>query len=114
MTPPLEQVLADLRGDAAIARRLGHHQQAEQLEALADRVAASAEPWLRRLTEEDARLKSGRSLRWLRAQGPAWMALDCAWRIDGQWFFRDCIVPQRQHRSAAAEDARRTARESAA
>lgn len=112
----LEGVLADAREEAAILRRNGHPAQADGLERLAASVARVAEPWMRWLSEDDAHTKSGRSVRWLRAQAPQWEALDppMARRDGKRWLFRDAVIPQRQHISAAREDARRHARKDAA
>lgn len=111
---PLKQLLADMASDADAARRLGHDSQARDLEARAKQIEAAAEPWLKLLSEEDARMKSGRSIRWLRASAPEWANQNLAFQIDGHWYFRDCAIPQRLHKGAAAEDARRAARGSAA
>ena len=110
----LEQVLADAREEAAILKRNGHVTQAQSMARLCDDVARAAEPWLRKLTEADAHTKSGRSIRWLRAMAPQWEALGLAERNGRAWLFRDCIIPQRMHPSAAREDARRQARGRAA
>jgi hypothetical protein len=93
----LEQVLADAREEAAILRRAGHPAQADGLERLCGQVSRAAEPWLRWLSETDAHTKSGRSIRWLRAQAQNWEVQDLAKRDGRAWLFRDCIIPQRTH-----------------
>jgi hypothetical protein len=93
----LEQVLADAKEEAAILRRAGHPAQADGLERLCGQVGRTAEAWLRWLSEADAHTKSGRSIRWLRAQAPEWEAQDLAKREGKAWLFRDCIIPQRVH-----------------
>lgn len=113
LPPDLKQVLADMREDAAMAHRLEDERLAKILERHADAVQAAAEPWLRWLSEDEAHLKSGASVRWLRAQFPRWAERDLA-RWDGpRRIFRDVAIPQRQHLSAVREDARRQARRSA-
>lgn len=109
MSETPEQVLADARGDAAVLRRKGHSREAEEIESLCDRFAAAAEPWMKKLTEAEARMKSGRSIRWLRAQAPSWEAIGMAERDGNRWIFRDCIIQQRGHVSVVREDARRAA-----
>lgn len=66
MTDALEQVLADAREQANALRITGNAGQATYVDQLCDRVAAAAEPYLRWLSESEARLYSGLALRTLR------------------------------------------------
>ena len=104
----LSQVLADLRGEAAVLRRSGNGGQADYLEAMCDRVAESAEDYLRKLSITDARLKSGlaistlkRRFRDLRDCGLAGI------NEKGDMWFRACGIPQRAGIAEARERGRR-------
>ncbi len=89
----LDQVLADLRGEAAVLRRRGHELQARTLEDAADRVAASCPDYLRWISIEDARTRSGKSLEWLRGRAADWEPMGHARREGRKWFFRAIVVP---------------------
>ena len=105
----LEQVLADAREDAQALRRHGHKHDAELIEALADKVQASAYEYLNWLTESEARLRSGHSVEFLRVRFPAWLKAGLA-RWDGKKRqYRAVVVPQRANREAAREAGRRSA-----
>lgn len=114
MTPALEQVLADWREQAAILSANGHKAQGDSIGRVCDAVAEAAEPWITWLTEELASLKSGWAVRTLRGKAPTWEDQGMAKREGRRWFFRDCIIPQRHHASAVANDARRAARSATA
>lgn len=106
----LEQVLANWREDAAVLRRRGHPHDAELIERLCDEVAASAEDFLRWLTESEAALRAGRSPKWLQRQFAGWVALGLA-RHDGRRrLYRMVIIPQRAQPSLAHEAGRAAAR----
>jgi len=107
---PLEQVIADAREEAKILERNGHLAQARSLERFADQVAEAAEPFTRWLSEDKAHTKSGRSVRWLRAQFDAWEAQQLArWRHSAREYL-DVAVPQRVHLSTVRAEARAQAR----
>lgn len=61
MTPTLEQVLADCRGEAAVLRANGHGAQAASMDAVCDRVREAMRDYLDWLSEDEARLMSGRT-----------------------------------------------------
>lgn len=107
----LEQLLADWRGDAQVLRRRGDSRLAEQLERCADEATAAAEDYIRWLTEDDARLRSGWSLRRLSSHFPAWERQGHARREGKGRLYRMLIVPQRANASAALEAGRRAASE---
>lgn len=113
MTETLEQVLADERGDAAVLRRQGHVHQAEQLERICDRVSAAAEEFLRFLSEPQARSRSNKSTEWLRGRFAEWSAQGHAKKLNGVRYYRMIVIPTRANVSAAREEGRRAARESA-
>jgi hypothetical protein len=110
----LEEVLADWRGDAAVARRLGHLQQAEQLERMADQVAAAAEDYLTFLNEPDARLVSGKTLEWLRGRFPEWLDRGLARYNGKKREYRQLALPRRANVPAARAAGRRAAQERSA
>ena len=107
----LEQVLADWRGDAQVLRRRGDARLAQQLERCANEAAAAAEDYIRWLTEDDACLRSGWSLRRLSSHFPAWERQGHARRDGRRRLYRMLIVPQRANTPAALEAGRRAARE---
>ena len=107
----LEQVFADWRGDAQVLRRRGDTRLAQQLERCADEAAAAAEDYIRWLTEDDARLRSGWSLRRLSAHFPAWERQGHARRDGKRRLYRMLIVPHRANSLAALEAGRRAASE---
>ncbi|HEU4589024.1 MAG TPA: hypothetical protein VFS11_10265 [Gemmatimonadales bacterium] len=109
----LEHLLADWRGDAAVLRRQGMAERAALLEQHADAVRRVAEPWLRKLWEDEACLKSGHHPRWFKARHAEWEEMGLAGTEGRRRWYRDAIVPQRKHLSAAREDARTTARREA-
>lgn len=107
MADSLEQVLADERGDAAILRRNGHVHDAELIERVCSRVSAAAEEYLRFLSEPDARLRTNRSVEYLRARFPDWGAQGHAYKKSGVRFYRMLVLPPRANVSAAREEGRR-------
>ncbi len=107
----LEQVLADWRGDAQVLRRRGDVHLAEQLERCADEASAAAEDYIRWLTEDRARLRSGWSHARLRAHFPVWERQGHARRDGNRRLYRMLIVPQRANVFAAREAGRRAAGE---
>lgn len=114
MTPSLEQVLADARGELPILRKHGQDAVANAIERLCDAVAASAEDYLTWLSESDAMLRTGRSVRWLRSHFPEWeRAGHGRWRA-GHRQFRLLILPRRANPVGAYEAGRRAGREVAA
>ena len=97
----LEEVLADVREDAKVLERAGHVRDAQLLGGLADRVAAAAADYLVWLTESEARLRSGRTIAWLRGRFPEWERQGHA-RLDGRRrLYRTLIVPTRANTAAA-------------
>jgi len=107
----LEQVLADWRGDSQVLRRRGDARLAEQLERCADEAAAAAEEFIRWLSEDEARLRSGWSLARLRNNFPRWEQQGHARREGRARRYRMLIIPQRANALAAREAGRRAAME---
>ena len=107
----LEQVLADARGDAAVLRKHGQEAVATAIEGLAAAVAASAEEWLVFLSETDAHIRSGLSVKWLRGQFSRWEREGHARVIGNDRQYRACIIPRRARVTAAAARGRQAAAE---
>lgn len=95
----LDQVLADLRGEAAVLRLNGHRIQADTLERACEQVAASCPDYLRWISVEDAIVRSGRSAEWLRGRAAEWAGLGHARRDGRKWWFRAIVVPIRPIRA---------------
>lgn len=93
--PELADVLADVRGEAAVLRRAGNVGQADYLEALCERIKNASEDFMKWLEEPDALLRSGWSERTFRRRFGE--MLDCGlarWR-EGARQVRLCAVPLR-------------------
>ena len=93
----LDQFLADKRGEAALLRRRGAAAVADAIDEIIDFVAPATEDFRRFLSESDAQLRSGRSLRWLRSHFNEWRSQSNARMRNGKREYRMCIVPQRAH-----------------
>lgn len=101
---PLEEVLANWRERASALRLCGHRAEAETIEGICDEVGAAGEDWLRWLSEDEARLRSGRSLDWLRARFAEWEQEGHAEKgPGGRRTYRQCVVPRRGDGAAARE-----------
>lgn len=108
----LEDVLADLRGEAAVLRANGHGAQADSIERACGRVAESMAAYLDWLTEDEAHSRSGKSVEWLRTRFASWMDLGLARYTDARpprRQYRRVIIPVRANLDAARADARRQA-----
>jgi hypothetical protein len=103
----LESVLADERGQAAVLRHNGHAHDAELIERVCSRVSTAAEEYLRFLSEPDARLRTNKSVDWLRTRFPEWMELGHAKKIGNVRYYRMVVLPPRANISAAREEGRR-------
>lgn len=96
-----EQVIADWRGDAQALRGRGHPHDADLLEKCADEMGGALGGFLKWLAESEAMLKSGRSKDYFRNHFAEWSALGLAKTEGRSRFYRNVIVPQRAHASAA-------------
>jgi hypothetical protein len=94
-----------------VLRRRGDTRLAEQLDRCADEAAAAAEDYIRWLTEDKARLRSGWSRARLRAHYAAWERQGHARRDGKRRLYRLLIVPQRANLLAAREAGWRAASE---
>jgi hypothetical protein len=99
----IEQVIADEREQAAILRANGHGGEARIIERVCDRVSESLREYLTWLSEPDARLRSGRTVEWLRGRFAEWASEGMAEVRGGRRYYRAVIVPMRAHASAAFE-----------
>lgn len=113
MESTLEEVLAEWRSDAAVLRRHGHTNDAEQIEKLCAQVENAATDYLRFLGETDAQLRTGRSEKWLRAQFPKWERQGHARKHAGRRFYRALVLPIRDDLVLARDAGRVTARSEA-
>lgn len=104
---PLEQVIADWRGDAQVLRSRGHAHDAKLIEDFADQVAISAEDYLKFLFEDDASLMSAKSQDWFRSRFVQWEAEGHARKINGRRYYRLMMIPKRANLSAAREEGKR-------
>jgi len=111
---PLEQVIADYRGEAAVLRRRGAGSVADAIEDFADSVARAAEDYLTWLSEADAMGRRGKSAAWLRKRFPDWYDMGHA-RYSGRngrvREYRQAVVPQLLDFDAMREEAERVLRE---
>lgn len=102
----LETVIASEREDAAVLRRKGMVREAEMLEQAIARIAKAAAPFTDWLSENEASLRSARSVSWLRSQFPSLLEQGLARqnpsRPTERQFLR-CAIPQRANTSAARE-----------
>ena len=112
---PLEEVLADARGEAAVLRRHGQRELADAIVRLCDEVRDSAEPYLSWIPESDAVIRSNHGRNWFRARFAAWERQGLA-RIAPtnrrQRQYRLIIVPAAANLDAVRADAKRAAAES--
>jgi hypothetical protein len=109
-TRDLQQVITDWLGDAAVLRRHGQHALAEQLESCARIVQESAEEFLTMLTESEAALFSGETVRWLQSRFPAFERRGMAEKRGKTRFYRQCALPRRAETARAFEAGRDAAR----
>lgn len=110
MTPTLEQLLVDLREEAQVLGRTGDARGAALLHSTVDRLRDAAEDFITWLSEDDAMLRSGHHVRWLRARYAEWETQGHAKRERGKRFYRQCVIPLRANLSAAREAGRAEAR----
>lgn len=102
MTDTLEQVLADIRGEAAVLRHNGHASQATSVERVCERIGEVMRSYLTILSESEAKLRSGWSERRLRGRFAEWEARGLAMLDDrGRRRYREIAVPTRAANDAA-------------
>lgn len=101
MTDTLEHVLEEALKEAAVLRQHGHTEQAKTLERMAEKVRASAAEYLDWLSEQNARLYTGRSERWLRSRFLDWEPRGLARWHHGRRQYRRIILEHRGNAEAA-------------
>lgn len=111
MPETLEQLLDGVREELPVLKKHGELQLAASLEDLCERVAAAAEDFLVWLSEDDAMLRSGHQRSWLRRRFVEWEDAGHARIRHGRREYRQVVVPQRVHLSAAREAGRAAAQE---
>ena len=106
----LAEVLADLRGEAAVLRKNRATFSVDRVEEFCDRVTAAAEDYLTWLSEKDAAIRSGHSEDWLRGRFEA-LRRDGHARLAGRARqYRACAIPRRADVINAAARGREAAR----
>lgn len=116
MTTPrrdLEIVLADWRERAQVLRSCRRGADAELVETIVDDLATAARDFTAWLSEEDARMRSGWAVKRLRGMWAVWHADGHARLGPRGREYRQCVIPQRAHTSAAREAGREAARAAA-
>lgn len=109
----LDTVLADWRERANVLRSCKRAPDAELVDTIVQEVADAAREFTTWLSEDDARMRSGWSVKRLRGMWATWQALGHARLGPKGREYRACVVPQRTHTSAAREAGREAARAAA-
>lgn len=100
----LEQALADWRERANTLRTCRRPADAELVDEIVGDFAIAAEEFTRWISEDDARMRSGRGLAYFRGRFQDWQEQGHArFGRDGRREYRLVVVPQRAHLSAARE-----------
>lgn len=99
--PSLESVVAAWMADAEVLRRHGQELQADTIVALCAQIERATEDFRTFLSEGDARLRSGRGLTFFRSRFAEWQAAGHAEMRRGVRYYRQLLVPQRQHLTVA-------------
>lgn len=107
MSETLEQVLADARGELPLLRRRKASWDPDAIGEFLDRVASATEDFRRFISEDDARLQSGKSVAWLRARFNEWVDSGNAEKRGRKRYYRACIIPRRPDLEAARAAGRR-------
>ena len=103
----LEQVLSDIRGDAAVLRTRGHLHDADLMDTICDDVSQAAELYITWLNEPDAKLYSGLAERTLRRRFHELLDADNArYGEKGERIYRAAALPRRPALAAARNAAR--------
>lgn len=107
----LDTILRRWEMDAAALARNGEPEKAAMLQRCIAEVTQAGEEWLTWITEEEAALRSGKSVVWWRGQFPALQKRSHARQVGhGKRIYRLAIVPVREAIVRAAEEGRRVAR----
>lgn len=108
---PLEQIVADLRGEAAVLERSGAKDLATAKRLDADRIAAACPDAMTWLNETDCRLRTGWTLARVRRHAAQYESAGTARRTGkrGPWQLLAIIVPHRVPTSVLEHAARQAA-----
>lgn len=106
----LERALANWAERAAMLAGARAQVSADVLKDCVSEIAGAAEPFVRYLSEAEAHLKSGWSLRRLRRWHGQALALGLAKQEGPRRLYLDMAIPQRVHRTAVQAEARDAAR----
>jgi hypothetical protein len=101
MRRTLDETLATWAEDARVLERNGHRHDAQLIDRVLDSVREAARDYLTWLSESEAMLRSGRKVDFFRARFPEWASEGMAELRGRQRYYRQVIVPQRAHASAA-------------
>lgn len=116
MIPALEQVIADHKHQADVLAGQGFHGEAERIRRVVRDVENACVDYLKKLNEDDAMFRSGKSRAWLRGRFAEWAAMGHAGFHDErprERWYRQMILPLRVNREAARDAGRRGERFSA-
>jgi hypothetical protein len=110
----LEQVIADQRGELAVLRKHSQGALADALERFANDVAGAAEDYLTWLSETDATIYAGKSVRWLRSHFAEWERAGHGRYRMGHRQYRMMALPRRANPQAAYEAGKQAGKDAAA
>lgn len=110
MTPDLEQVIADVRGEAAVLRKNRAAFSVDRIELLCEQIEAATEEWRVFLSEKDAAIRCGYGDGWLRARFETWRREGHARMVGRARQYRACVVPRRANTVSAAARGRDAAK----
>lgn len=105
----LSEIVSVWREQASVLRARGHTREARTIDALLDEVSRSARAYLNWLSEQEAMLRSGRSVGYFRARFAEWAQEGNARQDGRRRLYRECIVPRRADLDAAREAAKQAA-----
>lgn len=111
MTCRLADVLSEATNDAAVLRLHGQAAQAATLERFRDAVADAMADYLDWLSEDEATLKCGRGVAYLKHRFADWQAAGLARTVGtgrrARRLYRRIVIPQRANLEAAYQQGRR-------
>jgi hypothetical protein len=111
----LETVLADAREEAATLNRYGHHDSAQAVDALLDKISHELREYLTWHDEKGAVLLSGKPAGYFQSRFADWERRGLARsQKRGQREYREVVIPKVMDLSDVQADAERAAREDAA
>lgn len=103
----LAQIIADAREEVSVLSRAGHKEQADYVDALLDKVYGAAEDYITWLSEPNAVLKSGWSVKTLHRRWSEFFdARNARYNQKGEREYRSCAIPNRPDVAAAREQGR--------